>query len=55
MVEPITAAALVVLATQEFVKAGAGDLAKKFTGEAIAKIPELWGQINLGYKGNLQR
>ena len=51
MVEPITAGALVILATQEFVKSGAGDLAKKFTGEAIAKIPELWGQIKTKLSG----
>ena len=51
MVEPITAAALVMLATQEFVKAGTGDLAKKFTGEAIAKIPELWRQIKTKLSG----
>ena len=51
MVEPITAAALVMLATQEFVKAGTGELAKKFTGEAIAKIPELWRQIKTKLSG----
>ena len=51
MVEPITAAALMMLATQEFVKAGTGELAKKFTGEAIAKIPELWRQIKTKLSG----
>ena len=51
MIEPITAGALVILATQEFVKAGTGELAKKFTGEVIAKIPELWGQIKTKLSG----
>ena len=51
MIEPITAGALVILATQEFVKAGTGELAKKFTGEAIAKMPELWRQIKTKLSG----
>ena len=53
MTDPLTltAGALITLATQEFVKAGTGELAKKFTGEAIAKIPELWGQIKTKLSG----
>lgn len=53
MTDPLTltTGALVALATQEFVKAGTGELAKKFTGEAIAKIPELWGQIKTKLSG----
>jgi hypothetical protein len=44
MPEPITtmtASAIVTLAFQEFVKSGAGELAKKFTAEAIAKMGQL--------------
>lgn len=50
MTDPITASVLVGLAAQKFVEAGAGELAKKFTTEAIAKLYELWQQI----KGKLQ-
>jgi uncharacterized protein with von Willebrand factor type A (vWA) domain len=52
MAEPITtitASAIATLAFQEFVKSGAGELAKKFTAEAIAKIGQLreliWNQL----------
>ncbi len=44
MAEPVialTASAIAALAFQEFVKSGAGDLAKRFTGEAIAKMGRL--------------
>jgi hypothetical protein len=44
MPEPITtmtASAIATLAFQEFVKSGAGELAKKFTAEAIAKMGQL--------------
>jgi hypothetical protein len=44
MADPITtltASAIATLAFQEFVKSGAGELAKKFTGEAIAKMGQL--------------
>jgi hypothetical protein len=43
MAEPITltASAITTLAFQEFIKSGAGELAKKFTGEAIAKMGQL--------------
>lgn len=37
----LTASAIASLAFQEFVKYGAGELAKKFTGEAIAKMGQL--------------
>jgi hypothetical protein len=37
----LTASAIASLAFQEFVKSGAGDLAKRFTGEAIAKMRRL--------------
>jgi hypothetical protein len=42
--EPIatlTASAIATLAFQELIKSGAGELAKKFTGEAIAKMGQL--------------
>ena len=45
MSDPLTASVLVDLAVKTFVTSGAGELAKKFTTEAIAKIPELWQQI----------
>jgi hypothetical protein len=44
MADPITtmtASAIASLAFQEFIKSGAGELAKKFTGEAIAKMEQL--------------
>jgi len=47
----LTAGALVTLAIQKFVESGAGELAKKFTTEAIAKIPELWQQIKNRLQG----
>jgi hypothetical protein len=37
----LTASAIATLAFQEFIKSGAGELAKKFTGEAIAKMGDL--------------
>jgi hypothetical protein len=37
----LTATAIVSLAFQEFIKSGAGELAKKFTAEAIAKMDDL--------------
>ena len=45
MTDPLTAGALVALAAQKFVESSAGELAKKFTTEAIAKFSELWQQI----------
>ena len=47
----LTTSALVTLAIQKFVESGAGELAKKFTTEAIAKIPELWQQIKNKLQG----
>jgi hypothetical protein len=48
-VTALTASAIASLAFQEFVKSGAGDLAKRFTGEAIAKMGWLreliWGWL----------
>jgi hypothetical protein len=41
MTDLITASAIATLAFQEFIKSGAGELAKKFTGEAIAKMGQL--------------
>lgn len=37
----LTASAIATLAFQEFIKSGAGELAKKFTTEAIAKMNDL--------------
>ena len=45
MTDPLTASVLVTLAIQEFIKSGTGDLAKRFTAEAVAKIPVLWRKI----------
>ncbi len=46
MTDPLTASVLVTLAIQEFIKSGTGDLAKRFTAEAVAKIPVLWRKEN---------
>ena len=51
MSDPVTAGLLVGLAVQKFVESSAGELAKKFTTEAIAKIPELWQQIKNKLQG----
>jgi len=51
MSDPITASLLVGLAAQKFIESSAGELAKKFTTEAIAKIPELWQQIKNRLQG----
>jgi hypothetical protein len=51
MADPLTAGLLVTLAVQEFVKSGTGDLAKRFTADAIAKIPVLWGKIKTRLTG----
>jgi predicted amino acid racemase len=51
MSDPLTASVLVGLAVQKFVESGAGELAKKFTTDAIAKIPELWHQIKNKLQG----
>lgn len=41
LVTTLTASAIASLAFQEFIKSGAGELAKKFTTEAIAKMDDL--------------
>jgi hypothetical protein len=41
MTDPITASAITTLAFQKFIEGSAGELAKKFTGEAIAKMEQL--------------
>jgi hypothetical protein len=51
MTDPLTASALVDLAVKTLVTSSAGELAKKFTTEAIAKIPELWQQIKNKLQG----
>jgi predicted amino acid racemase len=51
MADPLTASVLVGLAVQKFVESGAGELAKKFTTEAIAEISELWQQIKNKLQG----
>jgi predicted amino acid racemase len=51
MADPLTAGALVALAAQKFIESSAGELAKKFTTEAIAKITELWQQIKNKLQG----
>jgi hypothetical protein len=40
-ISTLTASAIASLAFQEFIKSGAGELAKKFTAEAIAKMGDL--------------
>lgn len=51
MADPLSAGLLVTLAVQEFVKSGTGDLAKRFTAEALAKIPVLWEKIKTRLAG----
>ena len=46
-----TAAALVTLVVENLIKSSVGELAKKFTNEAISKIPELWQQIRNKLQG----
>ena len=47
MNDPLTTSLLVNLAVQEFIKSGTGELAKRFTTEAISKIPILWEKIKI--------
>jgi hypothetical protein len=41
MTDPITASVIATLAFQKFIESSTGELAKKFTGEAIAKMEQL--------------
>lgn len=45
MVEPVTAGTIAALALQKFIESGSGELAKKFTTEAIAKMDLLLNRI----------
>ncbi len=53
--EPLTAGAIVHLATQKFLESSAGELAKTFTPAATAKIDQLWQIIRQGLQGNSRR
>lgn len=55
MAEPLTTGLLVNLAVQEFIKSGTGDLAKRFTTEALTKIPVLWNKIKTRLTGKSTR
>lgn len=58
MTDPLSAGlagSLVNLAVQEFVKSGTGDLAKRFTSEAISKMSVLWGKIKTRLTGKSDR
>jgi hypothetical protein len=48
----LTATAIASLAFQEFIKSGAGELAKKFTAEAIARMNDLRELIWQKLQGN---
>jgi hypothetical protein len=48
----LTASAIASLAFQEFIKSGAGELAKKFTAEAIARMNDLRELIWQKLQGN---
>lgn len=55
MADPVTtftASAIITLAFQEFIKSGSGELAKKFTTEAITKMKELRNFIWQKLRGN---
>ncbi len=45
MTEPITATAIAILAFQQFIGSSSGELAKKFTAEAISKMDILLKRI----------
>lgn len=49
--DPLTTGAILTLAFQKFIESGAGELAKKFTGEAIAKMDDLRQLIWTRLKG----
>ena len=51
-VTALTASAIASLAFQEFIKSGAGELAKKFTAEAIARMNDLRELIWQKLQGN---
>jgi hypothetical protein len=51
-VTTLTASTIITLAFQEFIKSGSGELAKKFTTEAIAKMKELRDLIWQKLSGN---
>lgn len=51
-VTTLTASAIATLAFQKFIEAGAGELAKKFSQAAIAKMQELRSLIWSKLKGN---
>ena len=57
MADPITitASAIANLAFQEFIKSGVGELAKKFTAEAIAKMDKLRQMIVEKLRGKSQK
>lgn len=50
--EPLTTGAILTLAFQKFIESGAGELAKKFTTSAIAKMDDLRKLIWTRLKGN---
>jgi hypothetical protein len=51
-ISTLTATTIASLAFQEFIKSGAGELAKKFTAEAIAKMNDLRELIWQKLQGN---
>lgn len=51
-VTTLTAAKIAQLAFSEFVKSGAGELAKKATGEALTKLSDLRQRIWSKFKGD---
>jgi hypothetical protein len=53
MADPVslTAGAIASLAFQKFVESGAGELAKKFTTDAIAKMGLLWERVKAKLQG----
>jgi BMFP domain-containing protein YqiC len=58
MAEPVTtiaASAIATLAFQKFIESGAGELAKQFTGTAIAKMDELRQKIWDKLRGQSKR
>jgi vacuolar-type H+-ATPase subunit I/STV1 len=55
MTDPLTASTIAALAFEKFIESGAGELAKKFTEAAIAKMDELRKQVVEKLRGRSER
>lgn len=57
MTDPVslTAGAIATVAFQKFIESSAGELGKKYTTDAIAKMDVLWKQIKTKLKGKSEK